>query len=298
MKAVDELRPRFPLAMLCNLAGFSVKTYYYQKRLAAKPDRHAGARQAILEIWKRHKSCYGYDRLTHALKDETGIRLDRKTVCKLMREAGISGRTARRRYNSYRGDEHLLIPNELNRDFNPPEPCMSFATDVSMFSVKGRWVYLSPVMDLWSREIVGLACGLSQGLPLIKDMLDDFKRSMAARGVSLEGAMLHSDMGWQYQHGAYRRALAEMGMRQSMSRKGNCLDNAIIENFFGRFKVELFHGQEGKFKTAEDLIAAMPEMIRWCNQERISKRTGWKSPAAYYAEYESARRVAGALEKT
>ena len=283
--------------MLCRTAGFSVKTYYYQKRLAAGPDKHAADREAILETWKRHRCCYGYDRLAHALRDEAGIRLDRKTVYKLMREMGIAGRTARRKYSSYKGDEHLSIPNELKRDFNPPAPFKSFATDVSMFNVKGKWVYLSPVMDLYSREIVGFSCGTSQGLPLIEKMLDDFKRSMDARGASPEGAMLHSDMGWQYQHGVYRSALAKMGMRQSMSRKGNCLDNAIIEIFFGRFKIELFYGQEGKFETAQDLIDAMPEMIRWYNEERISKRTRWKSPAAYAAEYESARRVAGALGK-
>lgn len=283
--------------MLCRTAGFSVKTYYYQKRLAAGPDRHAADREAVLETWKRHKCCYGYGRLAHALKDEAGVCLDRKTVCRLMKEMGIAGRTARRKYSSYKGDEHLGIPNELKRDFNPAAPCRSFATDVSMFNVKGRWVYLSPIMDLYSREIVAFSCGASQGLPLIEDMLADFRRNMAARGVSLEGSLLHSDMGWQYQHCIYRSALDRMGMRQSMSRKGNCLDNAIIEIFFGRFKIELFYGQEGKFETAQDLIDAMPEMIRWYNEERISKRTGWKPPAAYAAEYESARRVAGALGK-
>ena len=88
---------------------------------------------------------------------------------------------------------------------------------------------------------------------------------------------------------------ADEGDGHRMSRKGNCLDNAVIENFFGRFKAELFHGQEGKFKTAGDLIAAMPGMIRWHSQERISRRTGWKTHAAHLAEYENARRVAGAI---
>lgn len=180
---------------------------------------------------------------THALKAETDLCLDRKTVYKLMKEMGIAGRTARRKYSSYKGDAHLRIPNELKRDFNPPTPYRSFVTDISMFSVNGQWVYLSPIMDLYSREIVGLSCGTSQGLSLIKTMLDDFKRNMDARGVSLAGSLLHSDMGWQYQHSTYRCALARMGMRQSMSRKGNCLDNAIIEIFFGRFKVELFYGR-------------------------------------------------------
>lgn len=295
MKAVDELRRNYPLALLCRLAGFSVKTFYYQKKLAAGPDKYAAAKQGILETWKRHRSCYGYDRLTHALKAETDLCLDRKTVYKLMKEMGIAGRTARRKYSSYKGDAHLRIPNELKRDFNPQTPYRSFVTDISMFSVNGQWVYLSPIMDLYSREIVGLSCGTSQGLSLIKTMLDDFKRNMDARGVSLAGSLLHSDMGWQYQHSTYRCALARMGMRQSMSRKGNCLDNAIIEIFFGRFKVELFYGQERKFKTAQELIDALPDMIRWYNQERISKRTGWKTPAECSAEYESARRMAGAL---
>lgn len=132
---------------------------------------------------------------THALKAETDLCLDRKTVYKLMKEMGIAGRTARRKYSSYKGDAHLRIPNELKRDFNPPTPYRSFVTDISMFSVNGQWVYLSPIMDLYSREIVGLSCGTSQGLSLIKTMLDDFKRNMDARGVSLAGSLLHSDMG-------------------------------------------------------------------------------------------------------
>ena len=114
-----------------------------------------------------------------------------------MKEMGIAGRTARRKYSSYKGDAHLRIPNELKRDFNPPTPYRSFVTDISMFSVNGQWVYLSPIMDLYSREIVGLSCGTSQGLSLIKTMLDDFKRNMDARGVSLAGSLLHSDMGCQ-----------------------------------------------------------------------------------------------------
>ncbi|WP_326520675.1 DDE-type integrase/transposase/recombinase [Mesosutterella porci] len=127
-------------------------------------------------------------------------------------------------------------------------------------------MYLSPIMDLYSREIVGLACGTSQSMLLIKAMLDDFKQNMDARGVSLAGSLLHSDMGWQYQHGTYRSALARMGMRQSISRKGNCLDRAIIEIFFGRLKMKLFYGQERKFKTAQELIDALPAMIRWYNR--------------------------------
>ena len=128
-------------------------------------------------------------------------------------------------------------------------------------------------MDLYSREIVGLSCGTSQGLSLIKTMLDDFKRNMDARGVSLAGSLLHSDMGWQYQHDGYCKTLEEAGIVQSMSRKGNCIDNGATEQVFGHIKDEFFRGQS--FESFEEFKERLEAyIVHWNTRRRQVKLKG------------------------
>ena len=255
-----------------------------------KEDKYASVKEEITTIYHENRGRYGYRRITAELRKRT-FSVNHKTVQRLMKELGLVCRVRMKKYRSYKGEVGKIASNLLNRNFHAEKPNQKWVTDVTEFSLFGEKLYLSPILDLHSSDLVSYTISDRPVLSMVTTMLDKAFAKIPD-GTDL---ILHSDQGWQYQHKQYQRMLREKGIRQSMSRKGNCLDNAIIEIFFGRFKVELFYGQERKFKTAQELIDALPDMIRWYNQERISKRTGWKTPAECSAEYESARRMAGAL---
>ena len=254
------------------------------------PDKYKEVKAEITLIYHENKGRYGYRRITTELHNR-GFSCNHKTVQRLMRELGLVCRVRIKKYRSYKGEVGKIAPNLLNRNFCAEKPNQKWVTDVTEFNLFGQKLYLSPVLDLHNGYLVSYTLSQRPVLNMVTTMLEKAFETIPD-GTDL---IFHSDQGWQYQHKQYQQMLKRKGIRQSMSRKGNCLDNAIIEIFFGRFKVELFYGQERKFKTAQELIDALPDMIRWYNQERISKRTGWKTPAECSAEYESARRMAGAL---
>ena len=152
-------------------------------------------------------------------------------------------------------------------------------TDVTQFKVCNDKVYLSPVMDLYNREIVAYSVSLSPDLAQIREMLQGLTEKLP------EGAtpIFHSDQGWQYQHAEYQMYLKEHNIIQSMSRKGNCMDNGAMENFFGRLKVEMFYGE--KFETVEEFVHRLKEYIDYWNNERISLKLKGMSPIQYRTHF-------------
>ena len=148
-----------------------------------------------------------------------------------------------------------ISPNLLNRDFHAEKPNQKWATDVTEFSLFGEKLYLSPILDLHSNDLVSYTISERPVLSMVTSMLDKAFEKIPD-GTNL---ILHSDQGWQYQHRQYQRMLREKGIRQSMSRKGNCLDNAVIENFFGLLKSELLYLQE--FRSMELCRQAAPKQL-------------------------------------
>ena len=157
-----------------------------------------------------------------------------------MKELGLVCRVRMKKYRSYKGEVGKSAPNLLNRDFHAEKPNQKWVTDVTEFSLFGEKLYLSPILDLHSSDLVSYTISDHPVLSMVTTMLDKAFAKIPA-GTRL---ILHSDQGWQYQHKQYQRMLREKGIRQSMSRKGNCLDNAVIENFFGLLKSELLYLQE------------------------------------------------------
>ena len=141
-------------------------------------------------------------------------------------------RVRMKKYRSYKGEVGKNAPNLLNRDFHADKPNQKWVTDVTEFSLFGEKLYLSPILDLHSSDLVSYTISERPALNMVTTMLGEAFEKIPD-GTNL---ILHSDQGWQYQHKQYRRMLREKGIRQSMSRKGNCLDNAVIENFFGLLK--------------------------------------------------------------
>ena len=157
-----------------------------------------------------------------------------------MKELGLVCRVRMKKYRSYKGETGKIAPNLLKRDFRAEKPNQKWVTDVTEFSLFGEKLYLSPILDLYSSDLVSYTISDRPVLSMVTSMLDKAFENLPD-GTKL---ILHSDQGWQYQHKQYQAKLKKKGIRQSMSRKGNCLDNAVIENFFGLLKSELLYLQD------------------------------------------------------
>ena len=178
-------------------------------------------------------------------------------------------------HHSYKGEVGKIADNILKRISMPQSLLKKLATDVTQFKVCDEKVYLSPVMDLYNREIVSYSISTSPNLWQIREMLDGLFAKLPADA----SPVFHSDQGWQYQHAEYQRLLAEHNITQSMSRKGNCMDNGAMENFFGRLKVEMFYGE--KFENVNVFIDELKRYIDYYNYERISMKLKGMSPVQY-----------------
>ena len=193
-----------------------------------------------------------------------------------MRSIGIKGKQQKNsRYHSYKGEISKIADNILKRNFHATKPFEKLTTDITQFNICDKKVYLSPVMDLFNREIVAYAISTSPTLYQIREMLN----KLFAKLPTESAPIIHSDQGWQYQHKEYQRLLAEHNITQSMSRKGNCLDNSAMENFFGRLKVEMYYGE--KFESVDDFINQLDQYIYYYNNERISLKLKGMSPVEY-----------------
>lgn len=184
------------------------------------------------------------------------------------------------KYHSYRGEVGKIANNLLKRDFTASKPYEKLTTDVTEFKIGSDKVYLSPVMDLYNREIISYSISQSPNLWQIREMLDGLFRKLPENATPL----FHSDQGWQYQHAEYQRLLNEHNITQSMSRKGNCMDNGAMENFFGRLKVEMYYGE--KFESVGEFIKELKEYIDYYNNDRISMKLNGMSPVQYRTHYQ------------
>ncbi len=188
---------------------------------------------------------------------------------------GLFGKRKKNKYRSFKGLVGKVAPNLLNRDFSSQKPFEKLVTDVSEFKVCNEKVYLSPIMDLFNREIVAYSISERPTFFQTMEMLNRLfsKLPLTAR------PLLHSDQGWQYQMKEFQELLKEHNITQSMSRKGNCLDNSVIENFFGRLKTEMFYGET--FASVEEFKRKLEEYICYFNNGRVSLRLGGMSPEEY-----------------
>lgn len=239
---MSELSGRHPLADLLEAAGLARSSYYYALSHPKAPTRPE-LREAAAEIFSRTANGCGHRQIAMCLRAEQGAVIADKTVLKMMREMGMScgirRETDRRRYSSYRGKVGETFENVIGRDFRADGPWQKLGTDVTEFKCSFGKAYLAPVYDFGSKEIVAHSISRHPDLAQQREMLEML---MAAKPEGAE-PILHSDMGWQYQHAAYTRALGDNGFVQSMSRKGNCIDNGATEQVFGHMKDEFFRGR-------------------------------------------------------
>ena len=239
-----------------------------------RTDKYASAKEEIAAIYHENKGRYGYRRITSELRKRE-FSLNHKTVQRLMKELGLVCRVRMKKYRSYKGEVGKIAPNLLNRDFRAEKPNQKWVTDVTEFSLFGEKLYLSPILDLCSSDLVSYTISDRPVLSMVTTMLDKaFEKIPDGTGL-----ILHSDQGWQYQHKQYQRMLQKKGVQQSMSRKGNCLDNSVIENFFGLLKSELLYLQE--FQSMEHFKQELVAYLDYYNNRRIKAKLKGLPPAIH-----------------
>lgn len=271
---MQELRQQYPITSLLKLADLPRSTFYYQLEALKAEDKYAQVKEKIRVIFDRHKGRYGYRRITAVLR-QLGERINHKTVQRLMGALGLKSLVRPKRYQSFKGEVGRAAPNELQRCFYAKKENEKWTTDVTEFKVAGKKVYLSPVLDLFNGEIVAFELAERPTFELVNTML---KKALAKLGP-MDRPMLHSDQGWQYRMPAYQRLLKEHHVVQSMSRKGNCLDNAAMESFFAVLKTEFFH--LNKFDSVEALKSGLKRYIHYYNHDRIKLKLKGLSPVQY-----------------
>ena len=255
----------------------SKSTYYYEiSKVDAVEMRNQELMDEIKEIFEHHKHRYGVRRIHRELVNR-GRNVNHKRVQRLMHNMGLMGKRPKEKYHSYRGETGRVADNIINRDFGTDAPLQKWTTDVSQFNFSWGKCYLSPILDMNSNEIISYDLSLSPNLEQIQRMLNN----AFAQFPSVKGLIFHSDQGWQYQHEYFRKTLKEHGIIQSMSRKGNCIDNCIMETFFGRLKNEMYYGYEKEYTSFESFAEAVSEYINYYNNERIQAKTKWMPPVKY-----------------
>jgi transposase InsO family protein len=259
---------------LVEVADMKRSTYYYWEKRLNQPDKYEKIKEAIKEIFHEHKGRYGYRRITKEL-EKRGFHHDPKTINSLMNDMGIKCMVRMKKYKSYKGKEGKIAPNVLNRDFTAENMNEKWVTDVTEFRLFGEKRYLSPVLDLCNGEIIAYSVMNRPVYKLVGDMLNQAIERLQPG----DKVILHSDQGWHYQMGKYQKKLKQHQITQSMSRKGNCFDNAVMENFFGLLKSELLYLQE--FDSLEHFERELADYIYYYNHKRMKSKLKDLSPVEF-----------------
>jgi putative transposase len=269
-----ELRHKHKISLLIEISGLARSTYYYYARRRTETDKYSEVKEQITNIYHQNRGRYGYRRITMELHNR-GHVINHKTIQRLMKDLGLFCRVRMKKYRSYKGEFGKTAPNILERDFEATAPNQKWVTDITEFSLWGQKLYLSPILDLYSRDIVSYTISDRPLLSMAIEML----HQAFAQIPDGSNLILHSDQGWHYQHKHYQDMLKSKGILQSMSRKGNCLDNAVMENFFGLLKSELLYLQD--FDSIEQFKAELINYMDYYNNRPIKAKLKGLPPAIH-----------------
>jgi putative transposase len=260
--------------LLLKIAKVPRSSYYYHLGHLCEPEKHSSEQEAIKQICVENKGRYGYRRVTLELHHR-GFQINHKLVMKLMKQAHLTCMLRVKKYHSYRGKVGKIAPNLVMRDFRAKFPNLKWVTDITQFKLFGQKLYLSPILDLFNGEIISYTLSKSPNFHLITEMLKGaFKRIPNDSHL-----ILHSDQGWHYQMRSYQKLLKDKGIRQSMSRRGNCYDNSVMENFFGILKSEFYYHK--RFSSIEQFTTELSEYIDYYNNRRIKVKLKGLSPVQF-----------------
>ena len=279
---IDSLCKEFAITKMCRWLGVSRSGYY--KWREREPSQRAIKRElvrcAVVDVYHRFKKRYGAPRITEEL-NALGVPCSVNHVAEILRLEGLKGRNGKAfKYQQSAYETYNVSPNLLSRNFTASKPDEKWVSDITYIDVDGDWMHLAVIMDLFSRQIIGWAIDETMTTELV---LEAFHMALARRQVT-PGLILHSDRGVQYRAGEYQQALAECDIQSSMSRKGNCWDNAVMESFFSRLKVEFVYAEH--FKTTDEAYRGLFEYIEvFYNRVRRHSSLGYVSPAQFEENY-------------
>ncbi|MGG0454272.1 IS3 family transposase [Priestia megaterium] len=280
-KVINEMvkaGKKFAICLLCGIAEVSRSGYYkWLKRQISPSEKQREdeeLKQKIKRCHQKFRGIYGYRRIQIWLKAVYDLHVNHKRIQRLMREMKIQAVIRKKRRYYGRKEAFVMSDNHLNREFQASQPNEKWVTDITYLLFNGQTLYLSAIKDLYNNEIVAYEISRRNDLKLVIDTLEK-----AIKHRNVKGILLHSDQGIQYTSRTYHQLLEKYQIKVSMSRKGNCWDNACIESFFSHFKSECFHLHT--FQTASEVKDAVHQYIHFYNHERFQKKLNNLSPYQY-----------------
>lgn len=273
-KVVFELRHKYSVKALVKLAGIPRSTYYDLVKKMNRIDPDADLKVEINSIYDEHEGRYGYRRIRDELANH-GKNVNHKKIQRIMKELGLKCLVRMKKYKSYKGTVGKIAPNHLDRQFTADPPNEKWVTDITEFKLFGEKLYLSPVLDLFNGEIITYTIGSRPTYSLVSEMLD----KALERLPEDHQLLMYSDQGWHYQMKQYCHAFQSRGILQSMSRKENCYDNSVMENFFGIMKSEFLYFK--KFESVDHFKTELEKYITYYNTKRIKAKLKGMSPIQY-----------------
>lgn len=264
---------------MCKELGVCPQGYYKWRSSSGSQRalRRAAAFHAVKDVFEKHKAMYGSPRVCRELRRQ-GFHLNHKTVESAMQQQGLTAKSAKK-FKATTNSNHSLpvAENILKRNFQPSKANEAWVSDITYVWTDEGWLYLATFLDLWSRKVVGWSMSDRMFSSLV---VNAFEMACLQRNVPLCGLIVHSDRGVQYASSAFREAAEAKGVVQSMSRKGNCWDNAPAESFFGSLKKELIHHR--KFRSRAEAQAAIFDYIEiFYNKNRLHSSLGYKTPSEF-----------------
>lgn len=288
---IDDHRHEFRIVKMAEVLGVSESGYFAWKKRQTQPktDRQKKKdciRKEVMRVFLESQCVYGARKIARILQKEQHIEIGRSQVSLIMRKAGIRSKVCRK-YKATTNSKHKLpvADNILARDFESAYPGRKMVSDITYIPTAEGWLYLAAVMDLCGRRIVGIAMDKQ----MKKDLVISALKDALARSGNVEGCILHSDRGSQYCSTEYQNYMRAHGFIPSMSRKGNCWDNAPMESFWGKLKQEWLNGRN--FKTRDEAKQAIFEYI-WVfyNRKRVNAANAYQTPDMYY--YQALNKIA------
>lgn len=266
-RVIFRFSGKYPVTAMCRLFGVSRSGYYSWIKVTERPDKDKPLLALIVQCHTETDQTYGYRRVKIWLQRKHRLEINHKTILRVMRKAGISSVIRRRRKYMHCSEELHKYPNVLNRDFKADRANRKWVTDITYIHTRQGVLYLSVIKDLYDGFIVSYKTASSQTVQLVTETV----RNALKKEKIADGLALHSDQGFQYTSHAYYHLTKDYGMNPSMSRRGNCYDNACMENFFGTLKTECI--RRTKIDSFNEAVQLIDRYVNFYNYERIQLKT-------------------------
>ncbi|SFB90984.1 Transposase InsO and inactivated derivatives [Bacillus sp. 491mf] len=267
---VEEMKNRYSISLICECMGISRATYYRWRR---KPWGLSPLEKQIKRLCTTYKFRIGHRTVTGLLRTKLAIQVNRKTVQRIMQKYDLQCRVKPKRKMKVVGESQKVVPNRFEQNFQADRPNQKWVTDITYLPFGESMMYLSTIMDLYNNEIIAYRVKETQDVTLVLEA--------ASKNREVKGVTLHSDQGSVYTSYAFQDLSEEKGIITSMSRKGNCFDNAVIESFHSTIKSEEFYTLKRVRLTNSIVLENVNDFMHYYNHMRPFKKLNYLSPVEY-----------------